>query len=364
MTSITGEKLHLNHVQAAVREAERLTGVEIWQFRLIPDVDAWRYDLLVEPSGRPASTTIGAEAFARAVDEALGRVNVEYAAEAAVPPARRRRASCVMRAGWAERQCRSEFARGRREGQHKWRAIQPEWDPDEPHRGGADLGGEDGMTRETARRAGQALLLWGGRRRAHPAVVAGGARSARALGRRRPRRAGERAPAVLSTAGCRAGARRPRHLPPDPAHRLRDPGRRAGRARPAPARAAAVRRARRGARSWPWWPASRSGRGPSRRSAAGSRCGSASTPAQRLVQDGAVPADAPSELRGRAPRLRRERASCSTRGWRRSSARVALYAAFRRRIAHEERVLAAGLPGYAAYMARTGALVPASRPVC
>lgn len=37
---------------------------------------------------------------------------------------------------------------------------------------------------------------------------------------------------------------------------------------------------------------------------------------------------------------------------------VALYAAFRRRITCEERVLAAGLPGYRAYMVRTGALVP------
>lgn len=37
---------------------------------------------------------------------------------------------------------------------------------------------------------------------------------------------------------------------------------------------------------------------------------------------------------------------------------VALHAAFRRRIHHEERLLAAGLPGYRAYMARTGALLP------
>ena len=42
---------------------------------------------------------------------------------------------------------------------------------------------------------------------------------------------------------------------------------------------------------------------------------------------------------------------------------MALYWAFRRRIAHEERVLAAGLPGYAAYMTRTGALGPRLGPV-
>jgi len=37
---------------------------------------------------------------------------------------------------------------------------------------------------------------------------------------------------------------------------------------------------------------------------------------------------------------------------------AALYLAFRRRIAYEERILAAGLPGYRGYMQRTGGLVP------
>jgi hypothetical protein len=33
-----------------------------------------------------------------------------------------------MREGWAERRCREEFARGRREIQHKWCVMRPEWD--------------------------------------------------------------------------------------------------------------------------------------------------------------------------------------------------------------------------------------------
>jgi protein-S-isoprenylcysteine O-methyltransferase len=37
---------------------------------------------------------------------------------------------------------------------------------------------------------------------------------------------------------------------------------------------------------------------------------------------------------------------------------IALYVAFRRRIAYEEGVLATGLPGYREYMARTGSLWP------
>src|SRR5438445_13743747 len=52
MLNITGEKLHLNHVLHAVRAAERATGLPVWQFRLIPDVEAARYDLLVELSAR------------------------------------------------------------------------------------------------------------------------------------------------------------------------------------------------------------------------------------------------------------------------------------------------------------------------
>ncbi|HEY7141629.1 MAG TPA: GH3 auxin-responsive promoter family protein [Methylomirabilota bacterium] len=128
MTSLTGEKLHLNHVRAAVREAEGAAGIEVWQFRLIPDVDACRYDLLVEFHGAGFDKS-GPRTFARAVDEALGRQNVEYAAKR-----RSRRLGPprlhVMRAGWAERQCRADFARGRREVQHKWPAIRADWDPE------------------------------------------------------------------------------------------------------------------------------------------------------------------------------------------------------------------------------------------
>jgi hypothetical protein len=110
-----------------VRQAEDATRVEVWQYRLIPDVDACRYDLLVEP-GEAGLDAIGAEAFARAFDEGLGRVNVEYGAKR-----RTRRLGAprlaVMRPGWAERQCRAEFAQGRRDVQHKWRALVADWDP-------------------------------------------------------------------------------------------------------------------------------------------------------------------------------------------------------------------------------------------
>jgi hypothetical protein len=126
MVSITGEKLHLNHIQEAVRDAEAKTGVEVWQFRLIPDVEAGCYDLLLElaQAGSPGR---GLADFGQAVDQALGARNIEYAAKRAsrrLGPPRLH----VMRHGWAERRCRAEFQQGRRDNQHKWAAIRPEWD--------------------------------------------------------------------------------------------------------------------------------------------------------------------------------------------------------------------------------------------
>jgi hypothetical protein len=127
MVSITGEKLHLNQIQAAIREAEEASAVEVWQFRLIPDVAACRYDLLVERRGAWGDDHAGL-AFIGAFDAALSRLNVEYAAKRA---SRRleRPSLALMRAGWAERQCRADFARGKREVQYKWPAIAPDWDP-------------------------------------------------------------------------------------------------------------------------------------------------------------------------------------------------------------------------------------------
>ena len=124
MLSITGEKLHLNHFLAAVREAERRSGLGVWQFRVIPDVEACRYDVLIEAVPGAAGSAHG---FLAAFDEALASVNIEYAAKRAsrrLEPPRLH----VMARGWSERLCRAEFASGRREHQHKWNAIAQEWD--------------------------------------------------------------------------------------------------------------------------------------------------------------------------------------------------------------------------------------------
>lgn len=125
MLNITGEKLHLEHVLHAVRAAERATGLGVWQFALIPDVEGARYDLLVELLPPEAPGRLGA--LAAEFDRDLARVNVEYACKrqsARLAPPR----LFVMRPGWAERLCRQEFARGRRDVQHKWNAMRPAWD--------------------------------------------------------------------------------------------------------------------------------------------------------------------------------------------------------------------------------------------
>ena len=126
MVNITGEKLHLNHVLHAVRAAERATGLGVWQFRLVPDVEATRYDLLVELP-RPAAEPSALGDFVAAFDRGLGEVNIEYASKRGSARLRAPRLF-VMRAGWSERLCRADFARGRREAQHKWSPIVPEWD--------------------------------------------------------------------------------------------------------------------------------------------------------------------------------------------------------------------------------------------
>jgi len=126
MVSITGEKLHLNQIQAAIREAEDDTKLDIWQFRLIPDIDHSRYDLLVEIRGELGPDAEGL-VFLGAVDQALSRLNIEYASKRAskrLGPPRLR----VMRPGWSERLCRADFRKGKREFQYKWPAIRLVWD--------------------------------------------------------------------------------------------------------------------------------------------------------------------------------------------------------------------------------------------
>ncbi len=128
MVSITGEKLHVNHLQSALRRASQETGLEIVEFRLVPDAEGLRHDLLVElHGGQPDHQAL--VAFVAAVDRHLQADNREYRSKRTsrrLGPPR----LFVMRPGWSEELCRADFRGGRRESQHKWRAMGMPWNDD------------------------------------------------------------------------------------------------------------------------------------------------------------------------------------------------------------------------------------------
>jgi hypothetical protein len=93
---------------------------------IIPDVEASRYDLLVELA-RGTSAPAPLADFVAAFDRTLASVNIEYAAKRGSKRLAGPRLH-LMRPGWAEKMCRQEFSQGRRESQHKWKTIRVEWD--------------------------------------------------------------------------------------------------------------------------------------------------------------------------------------------------------------------------------------------
>jgi len=126
MASITGEKIHLNQVQAAVREAEAMASASVRQFRIIPDTCANRYDLLIE-FAEVAPNREMAMSFVRSFDQALSRANIEYASKRESERLAAPRL-CVMRPQWSDRAIARDLARGKREAQYKWRQLMLEWD--------------------------------------------------------------------------------------------------------------------------------------------------------------------------------------------------------------------------------------------
>lgn len=128
VVSITGEKLHLNHIQSALAHASQQTGLPVLQFRLIPDEERLRHDLLVEFQHADPDASLLA-AFLASFDRHLHLQNHEYRSKRASgrlgPPE-----LSVMRPGWSEEICRAEFRKGRREPQHKWKAVGAAWDTD------------------------------------------------------------------------------------------------------------------------------------------------------------------------------------------------------------------------------------------
>jgi hypothetical protein len=124
--SLTGEKLHLNQVLAAVAAAAEHAGLPVRQCRLVGDAVAIAYDLLVEPWAPPEDPGAG-DRFAAAFDARLAALNVEYAskrASARLPAPRVR----LMRPGWSEALTAEALAAGKRDAQLKWAVLADAWD--------------------------------------------------------------------------------------------------------------------------------------------------------------------------------------------------------------------------------------------
>ena len=126
MASITGEKIHVNQLQAAIRAAENSNKTLVRQFRVIPDVASSRYDLLVEFSATQTNH-LDASRFLQDFDKALAKMNIEYASKRDSDRLRSPRL-CVMRARWSDQVAAADFTNGKREVQYKWRQLVDKWD--------------------------------------------------------------------------------------------------------------------------------------------------------------------------------------------------------------------------------------------
>jgi len=117
VTSITGEKLHLNHVIRAMELAQTAAGIAPQHYRAWADVIESRYAFMVEFNGaNPHEQAL--KHLLAALDAKLSELNIEYAQKRAShrlkPPV-----LCVMQPGWFERKSRNAIQSGGRDTQFK-----------------------------------------------------------------------------------------------------------------------------------------------------------------------------------------------------------------------------------------------------
>lgn len=125
MTSITGEKMHVNHLLLALEEVRRRFDVSVVeQFRVVASVEARRYEIYAELKGEFSREFLLHEVIPH-LDHALAGVNVEYAEKRG---SRRLAPPCLhlMRRGWAEAEVLRAAGAGKRDIQYKWRILSDE----------------------------------------------------------------------------------------------------------------------------------------------------------------------------------------------------------------------------------------------
>jgi hypothetical protein len=97
MTNLTGEKISVNQVKAAVEAAGEAVGIQVEHFRALAMVQESRYEFEVQVAG--SLTADNSHRLVQEIDRRLGEQNIEY---------RSKRASMrllapllhVMKAGW------------------------------------------------------------------------------------------------------------------------------------------------------------------------------------------------------------------------------------------------------------------------
>jgi hypothetical protein len=119
--SITGEKMHVNHLMEALRKVARRLAISVEQFRAAPDYEACRYEIYLELEQEVSHTFVRDEVLPE-IDRALSEVNMEYeqkrhSKRLAAPRIH------LMKRGWAAREMRRHIHSGRRDTQYKWQVL-------------------------------------------------------------------------------------------------------------------------------------------------------------------------------------------------------------------------------------------------
>jgi hypothetical protein len=109
VTSITGEKLHVNQVIQAMEQAQSAAGIAAQHYRAFADVAQSRYAFMVEFKGTNPNDNALRQLLA-AIDANLSQLNLEYAQKR---QSQRLKAPvlCLMRSGWFERKARQHGGR-------------------------------------------------------------------------------------------------------------------------------------------------------------------------------------------------------------------------------------------------------------
>jgi hypothetical protein len=122
MTSITGEKMHVNHLLLALEQIKQRYDVSLVDhFRLVADVEESRYHVYAEFKSEVSHELLRDEVLPD-LDAVLAEVNVEYGEKRRS----RRLAPLIlhlMQPGWAEREYQRTAAAGKRDTQYKWQIL-------------------------------------------------------------------------------------------------------------------------------------------------------------------------------------------------------------------------------------------------